>query len=61
MGKYLTGIPESELDLMLSDNAIECYELDREALQQLAKEIGPSRESFREPPSFEGEQKGHSA
>jgi predicted TIM-barrel fold metal-dependent hydrolase len=36
------GVPEAETRLMLGENAIECYELDRDALAKVAERIGPT-------------------
>jgi predicted TIM-barrel fold metal-dependent hydrolase len=46
MEKYLSGIPEDELTKMLSGNAIECYNLDVEALNKIAARIGPEKSRF---------------
>ncbi len=46
MKQYMTGIPEGELELMLSKNAIDCYGLDEVALNAIAKKIGPLRSEF---------------
>jgi predicted TIM-barrel fold metal-dependent hydrolase len=35
------GVPESEARLLLGENAIKCYGLDRAALRQVADRIGP--------------------
>jgi predicted TIM-barrel fold metal-dependent hydrolase len=46
MKRYMKGLPESELELMLSKNAIDCYGLDETALNAIANRIGPMRSDF---------------
>lgn len=46
MDTYLKGIPEHELTQMLSGNAVECYDLDLEALNKIAERIGPEKSRF---------------
>ena len=46
MEKYLSGIPEPELVKMLGGNAIECYDLDIDALSRIAARIGPEKSRF---------------
>jgi predicted TIM-barrel fold metal-dependent hydrolase len=40
------GVPEAEVRLMLGENAIACYNLDRKALAKIAARIGPSPEDI---------------
>jgi predicted TIM-barrel fold metal-dependent hydrolase len=42
MQAAFAGIPEHELRLMLGENAIRFFDLDRDRLQTIAKRIGPS-------------------
>lgn len=46
MVKYLRGVPEGELTLMLSKNAIECYNLDEAELNKIAARVGPLKSVF---------------
>lgn len=46
MVKYLKGIPEKELQLMLSGNAVDCYDLDLKPLNAIAQRIGPLKSDF---------------
>jgi predicted TIM-barrel fold metal-dependent hydrolase len=46
MVRYLKGVPEPELKLMLSSNAIECYNLDETELNKIAARIGPLKSVF---------------
>ena len=39
--KYMKGIPEQEITMMLSSNAVECYDLDVVKLNKIAEKIGP--------------------
>ena len=39
-------IPEQELRAILGENAIACYELDRDALKKIAERIGPQPEDL---------------
>lgn len=39
--KYMKGIPEKEISMMLSENAVECYDLDVARLNKIAERIGP--------------------
>jgi predicted TIM-barrel fold metal-dependent hydrolase len=41
-----SGVPEDELRLMLGENAIRFFDLDRERLAALAKRIGPTMEQL---------------
>ncbi|MEE4661093.1 MAG: amidohydrolase family protein [Halieaceae bacterium] len=43
---YMRGIPETEIDAMLSGNALQCYDLDETALCRIAQQIGPLRADF---------------
>jgi predicted TIM-barrel fold metal-dependent hydrolase len=40
------GVPEDEARRLLGENAIDCYNLDRQALQKVADRIGPSAEDL---------------
>jgi hypothetical protein len=40
------GVPEHEVAMILSDNAIRCYGLDRDRLESVARRIGPRREDL---------------
>ncbi|WP_101756657.1 amidohydrolase family protein [Oceanicoccus sp. KOV_DT_Chl] len=46
MLKYLKGVPERELELMLSGNAVDCYGLDLKPLNTIAERIGPLKSDF---------------
>ena len=46
MKQYLKGVPETELELMLSGNAIDCYGLDVSQLNPIAQRIGPMKSDF---------------
>lgn len=46
MQTYMKGLPQSELELILSRNAIECYDLDVDQLTPIAERIGPLKSSF---------------
>ena len=46
MLKYMTGIPEIELTRLLGSNAIECYDLDEDALAAIAARVGPEKSLF---------------
>ena len=46
MKTYLTGIPETELAKMLGTNAVRCYGLDADALNDIAERIGPLKSDF---------------
>lgn len=39
--KFFGGLPEKEVSMMLSDNAVECYDLDVAKLNKIAERIGP--------------------
>jgi predicted TIM-barrel fold metal-dependent hydrolase len=43
---YMRGMPEQELTAILSGNALECYSLDANKLQQIAVRIGPLKADF---------------
>jgi predicted TIM-barrel fold metal-dependent hydrolase len=45
----LRGLTEKELEAVLGANAVELYDLDRDALEALAARIGPSRAAFAKP------------
>jgi predicted TIM-barrel fold metal-dependent hydrolase len=40
------GVPEQEARRLLGENAIDCYGLDRSALQKIAERIGPTAEEL---------------
>ena len=44
----LHGLPDDEIALILGENAIEFYDLDREKLAPLAARIGPERTFFQQ-------------
>ncbi len=44
----LHGLPEDEIGLILGENAVEFYDLDREKLAPLAARIGPEKKSFQQ-------------
>ena len=46
MLEYMTGIPETERTKLRGTNAIECYDLDRMALGEIASRIGPEKSLF---------------
>ncbi|MCA9532576.1 MAG: amidohydrolase [Myxococcales bacterium] len=46
MKQYMTGIPEAELTMMLSTNALTCYGLDAAPLHAIAARIGPPKALF---------------
>lgn len=46
MRKYLSGIPDAELEPMLGLNAVECYDLDLASLRAIADRIGPKKADF---------------
>jgi hypothetical protein len=41
MRKTFEGVPEGEIRKMLGENAFDCYDLDRPALERVASRIGP--------------------
>jgi len=43
---YMKGTPEDELTMMLSTNAVECYDLDVNALNPIAERVGPLKTDF---------------
>lgn len=45
----LHGLPEDEIGLLLGENAIDFYDLDREKLAPLAARIGPEKSFFQQP------------
>ncbi len=42
----MTGIPDQELTKLLGTNAVECYDLDAAALNEIASRIGPEKSLF---------------
>ena len=42
----MTGIPENELTKMLGTNAVACYDLDAQALHEIANRVGPEKSLF---------------
>ncbi|MCB1704339.1 MAG: amidohydrolase family protein [Halioglobus sp.] len=44
---YMSGIPEPELAAILGTNALECYNLDGDALRGIAERIGPLKSDFK--------------
>ena len=42
----LGPLAEDEVELMLSTNAIRCYDLDKDKLVAIAEKIGPSKNEF---------------
>lgn len=42
----LSGVPEAELRLLLGENAVQCYGLDRQRLLRVAERIGPRMEDI---------------
>ncbi len=44
---YMSGIPEPELTAILGTNALECYNLDGDALRGIAERIGPLKSDFK--------------
>jgi hypothetical protein len=42
----MRGIPDNELVKLLSANAIECYNLDADKLNAIARKIGPLKADF---------------
>jgi predicted TIM-barrel fold metal-dependent hydrolase len=40
------GIPEDEVALLLGENAIKFYGLDRDALAKIAARVGPKKSDF---------------
>ena len=46
MVKYMTGIPEGELEKLLGTNAVSCYDLDEAALNEIAGRVGPEKSLF---------------
>ena len=45
----LHGLPEDEIALILGENAVKFYDLDREKLAPLAARIGPEKSFFQAP------------
>ena len=45
---YMKGLPEAEIEAMLGANALNCYDLDADALTTVAARIGPLRSDFAE-------------
>jgi predicted TIM-barrel fold metal-dependent hydrolase len=43
---YMRGMPEQELSAILGGNALDCYQLDANALQRIAERIGPLKSDF---------------
>ena len=43
---YMKGLPEPEIQAMLSANALNCYDLDAGALNTIAARIGPPKSEF---------------
>ena len=42
----MTGIPDPELTKILSTNALACYDLDPNPLNEIAARIGPEKSLF---------------
>lgn len=47
--KTFAGLPIDDVRLMLGNNAIDCYQLDRERLAEVAARVGPTVEQVEEP------------
>ena len=43
---YMGGLPEAEIEAMLGGNALDCYNLDADALNAIAARIGPLKTDF---------------
>jgi predicted TIM-barrel fold metal-dependent hydrolase len=43
---FMKGLPEEELTAMLGGNALNCYDVDVEALNRIAARIGPLKSDF---------------
>ena len=46
MSLSLGGLPEADIQKMLAGNALEVYDVDKEALWALAARIGPLKQSL---------------
>lgn len=44
------GMSDEEMRLVLGENAMTCYRMDRDVLQQAAARVGPTIDELREPP-----------
>jgi predicted TIM-barrel fold metal-dependent hydrolase len=51
MARSLRGLSDPELEAVLGLNAVELYDLDLQALNALAAEIGPSKSVFEDHPA----------
>lgn len=44
--KYMKGLPDAEITAMLSGNALNCYDVDVDAVNAIAARIGPLKSDF---------------
>ena len=49
LSEAFVGLPESEVRLMVGENALECYGFERSMLESLAERVGPEATVFATP------------
>lgn len=50
--KDFANLPVDDTALLLGDNAIRCYNMDRDALQKIADRVGPTPEELGQDPNY---------